>query len=799
MANIPINTDFVSPEATPITASMSGSPVGEAMGGFGRTVAGVGLRLGEVQKQIKNVDDARWANEQYLASKDQVSQFMATPEVAQAEDIATRIKEHASSVVQGVDPKSAPSPEAYRLYKEHFTGWSAAQIARSYDNGFQNKVNNTVNSAKAQIDQAIATFRTTLGEGADNAAVYNLGDSVASVKAFISKGFDEFSPKIARSLNDYATTQTVLAVAKVNPGAAKSFLDSDNTIDEQTRRHLESEINSAAKVKNTAEVFQFNEMRKNNTQSAWELGQRSNPLSLEHYTDFLGPEQGKIAKIKDDEAYQLAGDHKEILNKVAGWSEPYLNDTLSRLSALKSSGGPNASYNKDLYEATAKSLSDAIHLQRTDVVKYLDVSNPHIGRVADELNTAQQKLAANPSDAQAQTKYSVALKAYNDTHLLYQGPVPMTVDATGKVILAVSPDEAKRYLGKSQNEQSLLTVQKAQDYAKTLNVSTPEEFIGKTHEILSGYTDDTHAMIAFNDMVVHGKLNQQYQLAWLNKDEGFVHAYLGAIKAGSAIKLPEADYKTLESAVLNNPNVKNLMATMVGDNSARAKELEGFTTGIIQWAKVLASDGTMTLKVAANHAADKLLSSKLGFTSVNGKPLMVLRDDGKGNKRTDEQINDLGRRLEFVPQFIPLSQVDQTNFPRLQEAPKGEHKLKALSDHLASSSFWQVGPDGKSASLYVQGDDGAFQVRDVNKQPFIVKFDKLPAFAPVQKTSTPGLPGQGQRTVTEIPGVRTASLFKFDTMGKHFYSGFHYSGGMRAQRYPGVTENNTDKKPSWMD
>jgi hypothetical protein len=79
--------------------------------------------------------------------------------------------------------------------------------------------------------------------------------------------------------------------------------------------------------------------------------------------------------------------------------------------------------------------------------------------------------------------------------------------------------------------------------------------------------------------------------------------------------------------------------------------------------------------------------------------------------------------------------------------------MQALRDHVTARGFFQTGPDGKSASLYMMDDNNMpFQVRDHKNQPFNISFQDLPKFEAAQVGTL------GGRMVLGMPETFPAGL-----------------------------------------
>lgn len=705
-------------------STQTGGYSGIGSDSFGLEIARAGQNLGnsimttaqvidEKQKHIKSMDDQKWANEQYEKAKLSLAEYSANPEVAQAEDVASKIQDYSKSINEQVTPDSAPSHEAYQMFRQNFNNWSNSRVVAAFDQGYENKINNSIGSVNTQISSAITSYRQSSAKD----KLPGLIDSVASIKSYISNSFDKYAPKVADKLRTDLITQTVLATAGDNPAAARSFLNSETSIDEQTRRSLQNEINQAAHVKNQFEIYQFDSATKDVVTAARAGTVATNPFTLDYYKAFYGDDMGQARKAEDDKQIATYSQGNDILKAISGQAAPYQQKVLNTLGDRTKWTVADATDRENLFAFVSQKIQANIELQDKDTAAFLQLNNPHVKQANDAVSIAHEKYAADPKNEELRASYSAKLKQANDISLLFQGAPPEGTDA----------QDAPLYLNRSSNQMTLLPNKIAEDYGTELNQAKPQEFIKKTGDILAQYGDDKQRMIVFNDLVTKGKLSQQYQFAWLNKDAWWVDSYLGAVKAGNDVKLAEKDMKDLEGYVDSNPSFKNLQATMIGDNLQRSSEIRGFKEGITQWAKVLVTQGKSP-KDAATLAAKNLIESKLGFTKVNGKPLMFLRERPglpDRDKATDEV---LGPALESALQQIPIKEVDTTPFTALQTLGTDDAKNQALSNQINSRAYWQTGSNGQSASLYAIDENGiqAFQVHDKQGKPFIVNFDEVP-------------------------------------------------------------------------
>ena len=769
MAKIPTYEQQFTPDGK-LTVQASPADMGmasaAALGVVGRNVSddmfALNAKIQQQRKQAKNLDDERWASEQYENAKLSLAEYSSQPTVAHADDVAEKILGFTSSHLDSITPDSAPSPEAYRLFKESFTRFGMSRAGQAYEQGYKNKIDNAVVSFSDQIATAITAYNTDKN-------LHGLLDSSAQITATVSKTLGELDPFKAKALKEDLVTQSALVVMRDNPSAATTLVMRSTDIDEQTRTRLLSEIKTASRTRNSFQQYTFGLERQRQNEMAEISGKNVNRFTTAEYTAIYGEEQGQVEKAQDDLLIGIGAKAATIWNTVKALNPDEQQRVLSSIVDTSTRTPENIIERQGLEKMLAHKLQANIKLAETDSVGFLAANNPIVTAAGTDLNTAYAKLQANPNDENVRLEYSAKLKTFNDTLLMLQGPPPKGVEQT---------EAAKLYLNKPQSQWSLLSADEAKTQGDFLNSAKPNEFLTKTDEYMSRYVDDKHRQIAFNDLVTRGKLNQQYQFAWLNRDAWWINSYVSAIAAGKDISVSEKEFKDITDRVDAHPTFMSFTQALVGTENQNPNEYAGFREGVIQWAKVLTKTQGKSAKEAVNSAM-QLVTNNLGFTKVNGRPLMIYKQRDGLPKYTDEEVDDIGRRLGFVSQFIPLKDVDTESFTALLHGMSEEAKLKALSDDLSSRMFWQIGPDGKSASAYVIDKSGlqAFQLRDKTQKPFVVRFNNLPTFKaePVFGYSLPG----------SMPSVRMGvkGVVASDTIHP---------------KYSGITPMNLQTRPQWL-
>jgi hypothetical protein len=718
-----------SPQEFGSEAGLAAAQFGNELESGARYTARAINRMQQDERARQHFDDARWAGQAYEQEKRTVSEFMANPENHQKETFAQDLDKFIQGRMVQYYGDSSPTPKALSMFKEAMSSFSTNMYDRALTTGYQNRVTNGVNSIGTQVSDAVSSYRSMKSFSMD-AARGGLLDSVAHIGSNIEDNFRKLSPNIADKMHDELITQTVTSSMKDHPELARVILDNAEHIDEKLRKRLGDEIDTQLTARNIVERESFNNFRADNLVMS-ERGTGGTKLDISSYKKFYPEDQATVQKMRDDAYIDSMDKANGFINRVSSWDGKYqakeLNDFQRNIRGTE---------DQQAFQRMHQEISRGIQVQEKDPAGWLSQHNPVVKSLAETASTADEKSQAG------------AIKSLNDAVLKFQGPPPV----------GASQDERKQYLDKPISDRHLMSLDEANKSASDLNASNPREFIKKMGEVLARYPDKDHQYIAFNDMVTvpsrGDALKQEYQLAWQNRGAWWLDTYLGAIQAGKSIQVPEKDSKDARQFIDNNSTWLQFRGAMVGDNFGRADQIAGFREGIQQYSHALIAQG-MSPKDASARAVNMLISETLGITKVNGKPLAVARDQ-EGGRMQDPEVQDLGRRLGLALRFVDPREIDQGNFTALQLMGKDQHsieRMQALRDHVTARGFFQTGPDGKSASLYMMDDNNMpFQVRDHKNQPFNISFQDLPKFEAAQVGTL------GGRMVLGMPETFPAGL-----------------------------------------
>ncbi len=704
-----INTAPSSAEASPLAFDSTGSQgmanLGRGAEQFSEGFSRLAADMVAVNKRKRNENDMRWVHNAIASESKVLTDYMVDPQNNQREDYAQSFHKFATDRLQ--NEEMAPSKDAAKAYHAAMLSHITRLYSQAASTTEMTRLDNTKSDIMTQISDSLGSYRNELGMP-NGRPVESLYSSHQRIGNLIENIYGELAPANAKKLQATLDSEYVLGAMQDHPAFSKYLLETSQNLDERERtilqRHLDQSLNSMSLVRQD----QFNRMRQDYLQAVSQ-GKGGGKIPLETYQTFLPKDHAEIQKAHDDEAI----DTFTLANGITTEIGP--KDANSQLVALnKLRDEATDVRHKNVYEIVSQQVQENIKLQRDNRVAWMDKFNPEVmeldKRIADT-PTADMRQAA-VSDRTAAIKRYQGFAPKDDPH----------------------PDY---YLGLPSNDRKVLTNEEAADSANRINRGQPTEAIKMINDVISKYGDDS--TMALNDLVsLPGDkgIRQDYQLAFLNQNAWWLDTYIGAISHSKSLsKLDDTKRADMERAIDSNNVWQQFRKSMIGDNFARADEIQGFKYGIQSLTHALADSG-MPMKQAVETSMSRLISEQLGFTRVNGQSLAIARERKTPGvegpqlpSRTDEDMFEIGRRLGVSLGEVDPRAINQDNFPFLKSMGTDVAKMQALRDQVTSRGFFVVGNDGQTASLYVRDDNGmSFQVTDKDHRPFQIHVDDLPDY-----------------------------------------------------------------------
>lgn len=682
-------------------------------------------RLRAQQKRRAGEDDERWVGDALYQERNHLNEWQSRPENNSGEDYAKNFRQYAESRMAEYEGK-APSPQAAQAFRSAMQSFVGSRFEGALLASERTRAENVKDSFINQTSLALGTFRGS-GVTPNVSAVEELLESHLDIRSRIQKVYGVQDPIIGKKLTAYVDSEIALGLAHQDPIAAKDIVNTSTALEESAKLTLINKIESMESDKKSAGRDEFNRFRADYMVLVRD-GKRKDPIPLSEYQQYFDADTSKKLKADDDQRQRIYTRANKHFSELAGVAPQAQVRALNEMRGKISGAEDDA-----VYSTLEARLREVQQLQQRDPVAWLSQYN-------DEVLESSRRLAATPQSP----------GVLSDRHfsvLRFQGPAP------------AGDPRPERYLDLPLLDRRLLTnaeVTKGRDY---INQGSPAEAMTRIQEILATYPGQENQDMAFNDLAREpGGIRQEYRLAWQNKDQWWVQSFIAAIGDAKGLSaLSDKQRGALADELDGNADWKSFQQYFVGPDPSRADQIAGFKQGIMSYANYFAASQGKGLRDSVRQSVEHLLKSTMGRTSMNGQQMWIVKERGPGfPDRTDEEIQDLGRRLDVSLRDLDPREVDQSKFSGLEAIdprPDSLNRLQALRDQITRTGYFVPHNDGQYMILYVKGSAGIpFELRDKNNQAFMIKLDDLPNFATGISFGLDPTRTRVVRTEADIPG-----------------------------------------------
>lgn len=683
---------------------MAPSPLGSGIQAAGQGVANVGSSMvgiaahqKAIQEQTKKLDDMQWVDENYASYSRSLSDFTNNPENTSQSDFEMRTWNQAKDLRTEL-MENAPSAEAARAFESQATSQAVRRYESASAIAARNRVSGVLTQVSERAQAALHSYRTDSNRPA---AVSNLYGEREQIINNAKEAFGDIAPETVNKITTELDDEMVMALYTEFPEQAKALLDSNKTIDGRRRKTLEDMIARSAKVPNLLVTDAFNKQRQQLTFDA-QQGSAFNKTPVELYQAIYGEERGIINKQEDDRRIDGFSKAHEFLGEVGHMNA---ESQMARLQELLKDANTPEKWEM-FSQMILPTITKNLELQDRDRVSWLTQSNPEVQRLQAELE------AASPEQ-----KLGVQREMY-DSILRYQGYAPPDAE------------NPEMYLNRATTDRHIMSLAQARQVAMNINNGSPGEALQNIAAVIEEFPSVDQGVVAFNDLVTMGGLEQEYQVAWLNKDEWWIDQYVGALQNTKSVEsLSDVQKTELTDMIQANGTWGQFQGSVLAGNFQRADEVEGFRSAIMMMANAHTLRGK-TLREAVDMAVKNLIGTNLAFTESNDRPMMIMRKAKDGTIRTEEDIEFIGEALSMVirsTRTFPIDQLSAQNFSQYEILGRGSDQWNNQVMHdIREKGFWVSSNDGQSVTLYIENATGDItELTDNNGKAFSVDFDEL--------------------------------------------------------------------------
>ena len=738
MARIPqiiaqsnINSGPVAPYASP---DAFGAQEGAAMAQLGESIAYAGQEAAKVANMLvleKQRTKRRLEREEIMmhdrAFREAMVQWENDPQNAARTDYDSAFEEFARETRAEI-AKGASSPFVRQEITKQFDSYSNQRKPHIMQSAERNRQQSFAVSMDNSIRSTMGQFRQQADPAA---AAYSTEQVRQMLLQGVAESYDATAPTYAAKLKSHIDRQFIIGTAEKNPAYAQEVLAKSQNFDEETRAALQEHIGSINNRRMESLQFEFSQNRDEELSKAWRSGQMLPPVDQRSFEAVYGPKEGP-RRFRTYEA------ERQELNRAVAYADEVRDLNPSVALAKVEKFRDDAKLSNRGYNLIATRVNESIkRIAGGDSAGWLAENNEHVRSAWSNFQSARP-------DQQAD-----AFEKYAATVLRYSGSAP------------AGAHDADKYLNLPETNVLPLTI--AKQWAAQLNTGKYEDKEQTLQAFASMIRNDEHASIAFRDLLTlppQGQgVKREYVLplsqvqfrdgqAYFADPEG-VRAYLQAVDAKDELKAlintPQLQ-RDFEQAFETNAKWNQFRDLLLRKSPSNAEWLAAYQNGLTAYAYLTAKDNPSK---AVSAAIDRFINRHHFIGSVNGEWLAISRYSPDGSVITDDQGEEMMRRLDMAIQTLDTDKMDLRPFPQFQQLQQDSPGVRlALLRQLSSSAHFEPNASGTGVYLHILSDGGtSTPLKDKSGKRFFIPLDTLPTFTHTETRGTRGpRPGVGGPT-----------------------------------------------------
>ena len=693
--NLRAESQPLAPEARP---EQFGAQVGEQMQRLGDSIAQGGATVEDAVMFQKHLDTQQWVSQSMTQEKNYIDKWMADPNNYSDPNFSNNLQKLFQSRHDEY-ANAAPSIMARHQFQSEFNEFQQDRMGTSFRTQAEQTLIRGQQQFINQFSTMLDTYRTNLNNPGVNASNELIKDFTAMHQR-INAMYGKIAPTMAHDLREELTSQAAYGVVNTDPQLAQHLLD-NGVLEGRTRHFIQDEIDRSLDAHGAVNREKLDANIQNHLAMV-EAGRTQDKLPLEYYLNYLPRDQAQAYMSKVNARIDIYNDANQEVNRLSPLCPNCQEEELSKLQSGIGANEERAGHDMEVYDAVEKRVAQNLREMNNDPTSYLTANNPILKSLAQHVRDDK---SGNPQ----------LMQEFGDALLRYQGPPPANVGPG---------DNKDFYLNLPLSNVRLIDKGQAQDIVKNIIGAAPRKAVQTLDRTLQQYSPNTR-MIAFNDLV-REKLPGEMVLAENHLSapwrDDFVGSIMNAKEIHRDLASKEQDFtKALDS----DPMWLTYQRAYSGDNFQSQSMIDQMHSGIMTYAMALSQKENLKPDAAVRLATDRLTDEGHVKAEVNGK-MVMLNKDVVG----DQDGSDLSRRLSNLLTTVDPRQLAQTSrggsplFPFTQTMGRDIDKYKAIYDLVQQRGEFNVNPDGKSFSLYMNGGE----VLDNNSHPITVQLSDLPEF-----------------------------------------------------------------------
>jgi len=502
------------------------------------------------------------------------------------------------------------------------------------------------------------------------------------------------------------------------------------SLSDAQRRTLLSQAQSQQKADNAVALSQL----KDDTFASMNEAQTNpdaEPLTEEEFMDVMGDGRGKVAHKEYERRFKAVAATGQILRESKQMNPTsaltHAQEQLEKIPDTPESAPIKAAMIKQIAAENQQKLDNrATWASQMDEVKEYDID---LDAMKDEEGNILEGM---------EEQFKSAFSERTEMLIAMQGRAPQ--DPEGEQL---NPD---RYLGLPRGAANIVDSAQAKQKVSQFNDMNSQEFVESIQSELSLYENPDHQAILMKDYVEAG-LDQRYQvvaaLSTLSPSDATTLAQAIEQDGENSDAIGKDRAMELKDLLDSNESMYEFQSALTGSLGENFGTVAGFGKAVESQAKFfMAKFPSLSAQEALDLSMDRIINSQVGTTIINGQAVSVSRQNEDGVERTDDEINDIGRRLNVLMERIDVRGLDLSPFFDIPEGTEDhigfvsqqlgldERDLaQQIRTEITGSGVWRGYPDGQGSYLEITtgpGESRALQSKD-GKYLF-ARYSQLPDF-----------------------------------------------------------------------
>jgi len=676
----------------------------------------------QIAEQKIRLDDEKFVNDSVTRFRNYYDTYLADPEHSSSLNYDSDFLEAARTSMKEY-VAAAPNKIAAARVNSQLSDYVSSRYAHATGVASETRTNDLIRSIGDRNDSTVRSYvtgRSIPGYDPNVGIIKDLKARYGEIDAVLGK----IAPSVAQKSKDKLTIDAAYAAMDHSPDLATKILDVGGIVG-QDRRVMDNHIKESEHSLNSLRSVMADKKIRNLEAMIKEGKQRD---EIDHSV-FNG-------LLPSDKAFQVVSalnDMRIVYNRFHDESKRLSPKNSSaqirELAKIEKAVGNNqdTAYVDDAVRDLLKQkVADNVSRFQQDHVLYMREENPV---VHDAYRRVTDYVSTHPDIKTNDLEYR-QLKMEADALLLKFTSTPDP---------DLPQDEKDLYWEVNRADQAVMGESEAKGLVDYINGSDPSKIVETFAHLEREHPGETATVMT---QLTKSGLDGGFWLLGKNLPDPVTgkggHVNLATLaqsikdmkNKGSELNPDEVNQ--FVEALQNHGLANEFFMAMPSVNGQLTGVAVGVQQALVAYGMHLQRVGGLSPEAAMPIAFKEFVTGVMHVANVNGQFLIF---DRKG--RNDDQIESEARKLGLLPRTLDTSALDLEGILFRNIPPPGEEMVKqqSIRDHVWATGFFMPSADGKTANLYMRGDNfESFEVRDKKNRAIQVNLEDLPKML----TSIPG-------------------------------------------------------------